>query len=62
MSEEQRKYVERLENVIRQIIAPLKDVPPKLLLELFSDEKENRLNKGNLQRKKLIQKLKKRRK
>lgn len=63
MNEKQRKYVEKLENVVRQLIAPLKDAPPELLLELFSEEKENSLNKeNNPKRKKLIRELKKRQK
>jgi hypothetical protein len=62
MKKVQKEYVEKLENIVRQIIAPLKDCPPELPLELFSDEKETSSRKNNIQRKKVIRKLKKRQK
>lgn len=57
MKKEQNEYIEKLENVVRQLIAPLRDVPPELLLELLTDEKGMAKNPQN---KKLVRKLKKR--
>lgn len=58
MSENEQEYIEKLEAVIKQMIAPLKHIPLKLVLESISGKKVIPFDKDNPQHKKLLEKLK----
>lgn len=51
------EYIEKLETVIKQMIAPLKHIPLKLVLESISGKKVIPFDKGNEQHNKLLEKL-----
>lgn len=55
MQENEQEYIEKLENVIRQMIAPLKHIPLKLVLESISGKKVIAFDKENSQHKKLLE-------
>ncbi|HMS39343.1 MAG TPA: hypothetical protein PKE69_03900 [Pyrinomonadaceae bacterium] len=57
MSENEQEYIEQLEAVIKQMIAPLKHIPLKLVLESISGKKVIPFDKDNPQHKKLLEKL-----
>lgn len=59
MAKIEKEYVEELENIIKQMIAPLKQIPLKLVLESISGKKVIPFDKDNSQHKKLLGKLKK---
>ena len=59
MAKIEKEYVEKLEDVIKQMIAPLKKIPLKLVLESISGKKVISFDKDNLTHKKLLEKLKK---
>lgn len=59
MKENEQEYVEKLESVIKQMIAPLKNIPLKLVLESISGKKVIPFDKDNLLHSELLEKLKK---
>lgn len=50
-------YVEKLEGVIKQMIAPIKNIPLKLVLEAVSDKKVIPFDKTDARHQKLLEKL-----
>jgi Holliday junction resolvase len=59
MNDDEQEYIEKLENVIKQMIAPLKNIPLKLVLESISGKKVIPFDKDNPQHLELLEKLKK---
>lgn len=59
MAEIEKEYVEKLEGVIKEMIAPIKNIPLKLVLESISGKKVIAFDKDNSQHTKLLEKLKK---
>ena len=54
-----KDYVEKLENVIKQMIAPIKGIPLKLVLEAISGKKVIPFDKADKRHQRLLDKLKK---
>lgn len=57
--ENNQEYIAKLENVIKQMLAPLKNIPLKLVLESISEHKVISFDKTNLRHKELLTKLSK---
>jgi hypothetical protein len=51
------EYVEKLEGIIKQMIAPIKNIPLKLVLEAISDKKVIQFDKSDPRHQKLLKKL-----
>ncbi len=51
------EYVKKLEGVIKQMIAPIKNIPLKLVLEAISNKKVIPFDKSDTQHQRLLKKL-----